>query len=287
MAGKREKKRNRLRLPAAVVLLAAAGGLLTGAAGVQGIVTSPVEEPVPMVDAAAMLPAAMEKAALPVVMPVPLEEEITPAALEPEVKEPFAPVAESGAVEDAYFETAAFLGDSRTQGFMLYSGLDYGTYYYAMGATVESVFTKAVPTPAGEMPLLDAMAEGEFERIYVMLGVNELGWKGTQLFFDHYGAVIDRLKADHPDAEIFLQSILPVGTKQEEKHNYVNNPRIREYNEVIFALAEQKDCCYLDVASAVTDENGRLRSDWTYDGVHLYIKGSQAWLDYLKTHTVS
>lgn len=278
MAGKREKKRNCLRLPAAVILLAAAGMLLTGAKREGSVVTSPAEDPVPMVEAAAVLP---------MVMPVPVEEEITPVAVEPEVKEPFAPVEESEAVEDAYFETAAFLGDSRTEGFKLYSGLEYGTYYYAMGATVESVFTKDVPTPAGEKPLLDAMAEGEFERIYVMLGVNELGWKGTQLFFDHYGAVIDRLKADHPDAEIFLQSILPVGTKQEKKNNYVNNPRIREYNEVIFALAEQKECFYLDVASAVTDENGRLRDSWTYDGVHLYIKGSQAWLDYLKTHTVS
>ena len=100
-------------------------------------------------------------------------------------------------------------------------------------------------------------------------------------------AVIDRLKEDHPDAEIYLQNILPVGTKQEEKHNYVNNERIAEYNQVIRVLAEQKECFYLDVASAVTDEAGRLRADWTYDGVHLYIKGSQAWLDYLKTHTVS
>ena len=285
MAGKREKKRNRLRLPAVVILLAA-GALLAGGGNTSLAGHSPIE-PVSEVRAAALLPADMGQAALSPVRPLGAEEEITPAAVEPELEEPFAPVPEREAVEDAYFETAAFLGDSRTEGFKLYSGLNYGSYYYAMGATVESVFTKVVPTPAGEMPLLDAMAEGEFERIYVMLGVNELGWKGTQLFFDHYGAVIDRLKADHPDAEIFLQSILPVGKKQEEKNNYVNNPRIAEYNEVIFTLAEQKECYYLDVAPVVTDEEGRLRSDWTYDGVHLYIKGSQAWLEYLKTHTVS
>ena len=280
MTGKREKKRNRLRMSATVVTLVAASLLVTGGQRSAAVVTSPVEEPVPMAEAATMLPVSML-----------LEtegEKITPlASAVPREEKPFGPVAESEAVEDTYFETAAFLGDSRTEGFKLYSGLEYGSYYYAMGATVESVFTKEVDTPVGKMPLLDALAQGEFERIYVMLGVNELGWKGTQLFFDHYGAVIDRLKTDHPEAEIFLQSILPVGTKQEEKNNYVNNPRIREYNEVIFALAEQKHCFYLDVASAVTDENGRLRDGWTYDGVHLYIKGSQVWLDYLKTHTVS
>ena len=81
------------------------------------------------------------------------ELEITPLVTEPP---PFDPVvAESEAVEDAWFEAAAFLCDSRTQGFMLYSGLNYGTYYYSQGATVDSVFHKAVATPAGEMPLLD------------------------------------------------------------------------------------------------------------------------------------
>ena len=218
-------------------------------------------------------------------------EETAPAA-EAEVEviaEPVweGPVPERPPVEDTYFDDAVFLGDSRTDGLRLYSGLSHGTFLCATGATVESVFTKSVETAVGTMPLLDALATLECGKIYVMLGVNELGWKGTQLFFDHYGAVIDRLKADHPDAEIFLQSILPVGKKQEEKNNYVNNPRIAEYNEVIFALAEQKECYYLDVAPVVTDEEGRLRSDWTYDGVHLYIKGSQAWLEYLKTHTVS
>ena len=247
MAGKRVKKQNRLRMPAAVILLAA-GAMLAGIQEECRVVTSPAEEPVPMVAAAAVLPERMERFPVhregistqilvgPFALP---EDAITPEA--PEIQEPFDPVVnESAAVDDAYFETAAFLGDSRTEGFKLYSGLKYGTYYYAMGATVDSVFTKKVPTSAGEMPLLDAMAEGAFERIYVMLGVNELGWKGTQLFFDHYSAVIDRLKEDHPNAQIFLQSILPVGTKQENKNNYVNNPRIREYNAVILALAEQK-----------------------------------------------
>ena len=193
---------------------------------------------------------------------------------------------ESEPVEDTYFETAAFLGDSRTEGFRLYSGLKYGSYYYAVGATVESVFTKAVETAAGEMPLLDAMAEGTFDTIYVMLGVNELGWKGTEFFRNQYGAVVDRLRQDHPSAEIVLQSILPVDIRQEEKGTYVNNRRIGEYNEVVRALAEEKTCRYLDLSEAVSDTEGFLRMDWSYDGVHLNGKGCRAWLEELRTHPV-
>ena len=136
------------------------------------------------------------------------------------------------------------------------------------------------------MPLLDAMVKQDFDKIYVMLGVNELGWSKTETFHDQYAKVIDRLRADHPGAEIVLQSIIPVSAKQEEKKSYVNNERIGLYNEVIYQLAEEKDCALVDVAEAVTDENGCLRAEWNSDGVHLNVKGCRAWLEYLRTHPV-
>ena len=276
MAGKRVQKR-KMRAPAVLVLLAAMLAVLT-TAGPRGVAAdSPLES--------AAEPAA--ESTVPAAREVPAEEEEAPA--EPEEAappEPFAPVPEGGPVEDTYFEDAAFLGDSRTEGFHLYSGLKEGTYYYSVGATVESVFSKNVETPAGKMPLLDAMAEEDFGKVYVMLGVNELGWSKTETFHDQYAKVIDRLRADHPDAEIILQSILPVSAKQEEKKSYVNNERIAVYNEVIYQLAEEKGCALVDVAEAVTDDSGCLRADWNFDGVHLNVKGCQAWLEYLRTHPV-
>ena len=274
MVGKRVKKK-KMRLPAVVVLLAAMMTVLTTAGPRGAAADSPL---------GSLAEPAAESTA-PAARPVPAETEKVP----PETDgppEPFAPVPEGGPVEDTYFEDAAFLGDSRTEGFHLYSGLKAGAYYYSVGATVESVFSKKVETPAGKMPLLDAMAEEDFGKIYVMLGVNELGWSKTETFHDQYAKVIDRLRSDHPDAEIILQSILPVSAKQEKKKTYVNNGRIAAYNEVIFQLAEEKDCAFVDAAEAVTDENGCLRAAWNSDGVHLNVKGCRAWLEYLRTHPV-
>ena len=274
MVGKRVKKK-KMRLPAVVVLLAAMMTVLTTAGPRGAAADSPLESP--------LEPAAETVA--PVARPVPAETEKTlPETDDP--PEPFAPVPEGGPVEDTYFEDTAFLGDSRTEGFHLYSGLKTGAYYCSVGATVESVFSKEVETPAGKMPLLDAMAKEDFGKIYVMLGVNELGWSKTETFRDQYAKVIDRLRSDHPDAEIILQTILPVSAKQEKKKTYVNNGRIAAYNEVIFRLAEEKGCDLVDAAEAVTDENGCLRAEWNSDGVHLNVKGCRAWLEYLRTHPV-
>ena len=274
MVGKRVKKK-KMRLPAVVVLLAAMMTVLTTAGPRGAAADSPL---------GSLAEPAAESTA-PAARPVPAETEKVPPETD-DPPEPFAPVPEGGPVEDTYFEDAAFLGDSRTEGFHLYSGLKAGAYYYSVGATVESVFSKKVETPAGKMPLLDAMAEEDFGKIYVMLGVNELGWSKTETFHDQYAKVIDRLRSDHPDAEIILQSILPVSAKQEKKKTYVNNGRIAAYNEVIFQLAEEKDCAFVDAAEAVTDENVCLRAAWNSDGVHLNVKGCRAWLEYLRTHPV-
>nr|WP_326183770.1 GDSL-type esterase/lipase family protein [uncultured Oscillibacter sp.] len=274
MVGKREKKGNRPRLPGLLLLLATAAVLLTSG-GPSGVAAdSPMEE----VRGAAVVPVEPLPEQMPALPETPLRQE-GPAPWE-------GPVPESEPVEDTYFDDVVFLGDSRTEGFSLYSGLKTGTYFHAVGATVESVFTKAVETEQGKMPLLDAMAEVDCGKIYVMLGINELGWSRAETFHDQYARVIDRLREDHPDAEVVLQSIIPVSAKQEAKGSYVNNGRIAAYNEVIRELAEEKDCPYLDVAEAVVDEDGFLRADWNFDGVHLNVAGCQAWLEYLRTHPV-
>lgn len=237
--------------------------------------------------AAAEVPAEPEfilRAPEPTVGMVPLEAE--PEETEPE--EPWAPVAESEAVEDTYFTDAAFLGDSRTEGFRLYSGLKEGSYFCAVGATVESVFSKKVWGEKGsEIPLLDALAKEEnCARIYVMLGVNELGWNRVETFRDQYAKVIRRIREDHPEATILIQSILPVSARQDAKKTYVNNSRIQVYNEAIMELAEEEACAYLDVAAIVTGEDGCLKAELTSDGVHLNIRGCKLWLEYLRTHSV-
>ena len=229
------ERKHRRQMPAGLAVLAALAVLLTLGEPRGAAVSSPVE-------GLAERPLAKRTAA------------VRPQSKRGPASTSGGPVEETPAVPDAYFEDAVFLGDSRTEGFYLYSGLRTGSYFYAVGATVESVFSKAVwKTPEGKIPLLDALAAAEFNKVYLMLGVNELGWPQTEDFRDQYGRVIDRIRQDHPEAEIVLQSILPVSAAQEAKGTYVNNGRIRVYNQVIQELAAEKDCAFVNVAESVTD----------------------------------
>lgn len=271
MAGKREKKEKRLPLPGVLLVLAVLAAVLSTGGPHGAAVNSPVET--------------LEPEVTPVVETA---EESVASEAEPEGMETVweGPVPEGPLVQDTYFDDVVFLGDSRTDGLRLYSGLKNGIFLCSTGATVESVFNKSVETVVGEMPLLDALALLDCGKIYIMLGINELGWNGTETFRTQSTELIRRIQTDHPDAEIVIQSILPVSAKKDDEGRYVNNGRIDEYNQVWMDLAEELDVAYLNVAEGVAGEDGLLPSDLCYDGVHLNKAGCRLWLDYLRTHAV-
>lgn len=216
-------------------------------------------------------------------LPIELPEEI----VEEEPKDMLVPESATP-VEDDYFADVLFLGDSRTHGLQLYGGLTTGTYFHAVGATVESVFSKATQEIEGgkKLPIVDALEGQTCSKVYVMLGVNELGWPMAEKFGEQFGLLVDRIREELPDAEVVIQSILPVSAKQDAKKSYVNNKRIVTYNTILEELAQEKQCPYLNVAEAVADETGCLKSNFTTDGVHLNIAGSKEWVAYLKSHPV-
>lgn len=120
-----------------------------------------------------------------------------------------------------------------------------------------------------KVSLAEAVAAADCGKIYLMLGVNELGWKGTDIFRGHAENLIRRLKADHPDAELVIQSLLPVSAEQGTKGSYVNNQRILAYNQVWRELAEENGCAYVDVAEP--PRRGRLSAG----GVELRWRSSE------------
>lgn len=198
-----------------------------------------------------------------------------------------APVAASK-VDTSYFADAVFIGDSRTQGLQLFSGLTSTHYLCAKGATVASIYDDSkVKTASGTVPVMTALRHISFSKVYIMLGVNELGWVYSKTFTDQYAKVIKDVRDINPDVKIVLQSILPVNAAQEAKHGYVNNERIADYNTLIKKLAADNGCTYLNVAEAVAASDGCLADSLTGDGLHLNKPGCQRWLQYLEANPLT
>lgn len=214
------------------------------------------------------------------------------ASLPPEESTDTAASAEASgvqkAVDDSYFDDALFIGDSRTQGFILYSGLANTTAYAGKGLSVNKITTEPVVTENGQDYTVSQALEnhpGEFQKVYLMFGVNELGWNYPEVFQDDYQAVVQEVKKTQPDATIYVQSILPVSKEKSDSSDIYNKERIDLFNGLLKEMAEEEEVIYLDVASSVADEEGYLPADASTDGVHLNKQYCQIWLQYLKEHT--
>ena len=198
------------------------------------------------------------------------------------------PVPVCDMVGDDYFDDAVFIGDSRTEGMILNTGLWNTTAYVYKGLMVNTVFTKPVVNINGEkIPVMDALKSTNFSKVYIMLGINETGWAYSPVFQEKYKDIIDAVQEINPDAFIYIQGIIPVSDKVSSEHPYITNSKIAEYNRLLQELAEEKEVYFIDTKNAVMSTNGALPEDAATDGIHLVNEYCQKWLDYLKTHTVN
>lgn len=220
------------------------------------------------------------------------EQESQLAEVVDQIIEPYdfaQPVPESEPVDDSYFDDALFIGDSRTQGFILYSGLANTTAYADKGLSVDKVFSKEfVHENGADYTVADTLAHhpNEYKKVYLMFGVNELGWNYPEVFQQRYREVVREVQKTQTDAVIYVQSILPVSREKSQSSDIYNMERVNLFNGLLKTMAEEEQVCYLDVAAGVADEEGYLPDDASTDGVHLNKAYCQIWLDYLKAHTV-
>lgn len=203
---------------------------------------------------------------------------------------PQEPEIQFGRVEDDYFEDALFLGDSRVVGMCEYGGLeDIATFYASTGMTIYKLFTAEIvelPDQKEKITVEEALQNQSFRKIYIMVGINEMGTGTVERFAETYKAAVEHLQELQPDAIIYIQAILKVTTARSSKGDYINNEGIEARNEALSQLADGKTVFYVDANPAVCDEDGGMVKDYTGDGVHLKAKYISLWKEYLKDNAV-
>ena len=199
-------------------------------------------------------------------------------------------VAEGDWLSSDYFNDAIFVGDSITEGIKLYDVMSNVTVLASTGVNLDTLYTKDAITleDGSKVPILEATKHYDPGKIYLMMGVNSL-LSDEDTFRASYSRVIDTLVEQHPDAILYVQSILPVTADYEQRQNAVaDNAKIDRYNEVLKELAAEKKVYYLNVAEVFKDADGCLpNSASPKDGIHFGSSWYRTWFDYLRTHGVT
>lgn len=190
-------------------------------------------------------------------------------------------------VEKDYFSDAIFIGDSRTVGLHDYGGLDDAVFYATVGMNVYDLWEKEHCVIDGKkMSLEQLLSSRKFKKIYFQIGINEMGRGTVDGFIEAYRQSIEKFHELQPEAVIFIQGIMKVAKTKSEQDAIFNNEGIEERNQRIAELEDKKNIFYLDMNEVVCDEEGNLRSDLTFDDVHLYGSKYDAWVQFLLEHGI-
>lgn len=191
-----------------------------------------------------------------------------------------------GEVDEAYFDTALFIGDSRMEGVYEYAGLDNATFYAKVSMSVYNLLDTRLTSTREVASVRDGLSRNHFDKIYIMVGINELGTADTEYFIRHYSEVISTIKEMQPDAIIILQGIMHVTSRMSRSDAIFNNRNINERNEAIKQLANGVDIFYIDVNPVYDDGYGSLRADYSSDNVHLLGNKYSEWHDFYYSNGV-
>lgn len=176
------------------------------------------------------------------------------------------------------FDDCAFIGNSRVLDLKNYGLAE--NVYASVGLTVDTVFTEKAS--GSSVVIIDELKGKHFKKVFLMFGDNECGWPNTSVFIKRYAKVIAAVRERVPEAEIYLQSVLPISRAADAKNEYgCNNAAIKKVNEAIKQLAKDEGVRYINPAASMTDSQGFLPDEAASDGVHLRKKYCRIWLNYL------
>lgn len=188
-------------------------------------------------------------------------------------------------VDESYFDDALFIGDSRTVGLHDYTDLsEHADFLCKTSLTIYKVLDENFK---GMGTVEEVLKKKQYGKIYIMVGINELGQGTTEDFMEKYTEVVDTLHEWDPDAKIIIQGIMKVSGKKDAEDKVFNNSNITGRNHAIATLADNYHIFYIDMNEAVCDEEGNLNAEYTHDQIHLLGMYNDLWKDFLMTRGIS
>ncbi len=174
--------------------------------------------------------------------------------------------------DEVYLGQSMFVGDSRTHAMDLYGYLDISQTIAEDGLCHNTALTKAFADlgDGNRYTMSEALAMKQPKRVFVGFGINGISYMSEDEFFSDYRTVINQIKSACPDADIIIESILPVSQYFSSNNPGMDNETIVLYNHKLQDLADEMGVYYIDTAKSVRDDFGALDAQYAApDGLHL------------------
>lgn len=190
-------------------------------------------------------------------------------------------------VDKEYFSNTLFIGDSRVEGLCRYGGIDTASYCFKSGVSVWDIREQSMFDGSFNKTTLDyALNSQDYDFIYIMIGINELGRGTPTSYANQYKEDIKYIRQCQPQATIVIMGILGISQEYSDSSDVYNNDNVNARNVSISYLSNGIDVFYLDVNDSVCDSQGAMIEEYSRDGIHLKAEYYTLWADYLCSHAI-
>lgn len=169
-----------------------------------------------------------------------------------------------------YFEDSVFMGDSLTEPLDFYDILNKSSVLAKKGQSV-------IDAKVASSKLSDLNPK----KVFILYGLNDLDmFPNISDFKKNYGLLVDSVKKNAPNADIYVQSVMPVQKKVQDKNKNYSDERITKFTEAVQEVAKEKDVHFINIKPVVKDKEYLFEPD----GMHFTAKFYSFWLDYIKEY---
>ena len=138
---------------------------------------------------------------------------------------------------------------------------------------------------AGMAARLDSIVAGRPRAIFLMAGVNDLIFStiAPEALLRQYERLLDRIAAESPATQVFIQSPLPLDEARNEPYFTGKNARIEAFDRLLRRMAARRGLKFIDIRSRML-RDGKLPAEYTVDGIHLTPAGYAVWVEALRPY---
>lgn len=141
-------------------------------------------------------------------------------------------------------------------------------------------------TTFGILERLHEVTEGQPAQIYLLIGINDISRSfPDDEIIQNYETIITRIQKESPNTRLVVQTILPVNSSfGEYERHYNKDEHIAKVNAGIMRLADTYGLTLIDLHPLFMDDSGRLKAEYTDEGLHLNEKGYLHWAEILRPY---
>lgn len=161
------------------------------------------------------------------------------------------------------------------------------TFWGEWSALLKSrhVQNRGIPgdTSFGVLRRLEEVINGKPAKVFILVGINDLGRNTPDsLILRNYTRMVRRIRNGSPNTRIYLQTILPTNDSFGKlKHLYHKEAAIAHINAKMKGIAMEEGVFWVDLHAHFTDSDGKLKKEYTWDGIHLTLAGYRKWAEVL------